>query len=148
MRFSAVLLLAVMAIPLFVPAGELARFEGAGSERTPIFETGGPWMLYWYTQSDNTLPKTFELRLYETDSGDYAGMIIQQRIVANGKKLFEDSGRYQVAVVAANLEWTIVVSEISDEKAAQLIRESEGHPTVEDTAGRYAKQVAESDFES
>jgi hypothetical protein len=105
-------------------------------------------MLYWYTQSDNTLPKTFELRLYDADSGGYAGTIIQQRIIANGKKLFEDPGRYQVAVVAANLDWTLVVSEISAEKAAQLIRESKGQPTVEDTAGRYARQVEETEFDS
>ena len=36
MRPSAVLLLVITAIPLYVPAGELARFEGDGSERTPI----------------------------------------------------------------------------------------------------------------
>jgi hypothetical protein len=105
-------------------------------------------MLYWYTQSDTTLPKTFELRLYEADSGKYLGTIIQQRIIANGEKLFEDPGRYQVDVVAGNLDWSLVVSEIPAEKAAQLIRESKGQPTLEDTAGRYAKQVAESSFES
>jgi hypothetical protein len=148
MRSSAVLLSLLAAIPLCVPAGELARFEGDSSQRTPIFETGGPWMLYWYTQSDNTLPKTFELRLYEVDSGEYAGSIIQQRVIGNGRKLFEASGRFQLAVVAANLDWTLVVSEISHEKAARLIRESKGRPTVADTAGHYARQVAETDFAS
>ena len=148
MRKSAAILIAIAAIGLLAEAGTLARFEGAGNERTPVFEAGGPWMLYWYTQSDNTLPKTFELRLYDADSGGYAGTIIQQRIVANGKKLFEDPGHYQVAVVAANLEWTLVVSEIPDEKAAQLVRESKGQPTVEDTAARYARQLTAADFES
>lgn len=148
MNKSAAFLLALAAIPLTIQADTLARFEGDGNERTAVFEPGGPWMLYWYTQSDNTLPKTFELRLYDADSGGYAGTIIQQRIIANGKKLFEDPGRYQVAVVAANLDWTLVVSEISAEKAAQLIRESKGQPTVEDTAGRYARQVEETEFDS
>ena len=148
MRTSAILILALLGAALTVEAGTLARFEGDSNERTPVFEPASPWMLYWYTQSDNTLPKTFELRLYEADSGKYLGTIIQQRIIANGEKLFEDPGLYQVDVVAGNLEWTLVVSEISGEKAAQLVRESKGQPTLEDTSGRYARQVAESSFES
>ena len=83
MRKSALFLLALMAIPLTAEADTLARFEGDNNERTPVFEPESPWMLYWYTQSDNTLPKTFELRLYAADSGEYLGTIIQQRIIAN-----------------------------------------------------------------
>ena len=147
MKSSAVLLLA-LAGAVNAAADTLASFSGDGNERTPVFAPSGPWMLYWYTQSDNTLPKTFELRLYEADSGEYAGTIIQQRIVANGKKLFEDAGNYRVDVVALNLEWTLVVSAIDEDKAAQLLRESKGQPTLEDTAGRYARQVAEGNFES
>jgi hypothetical protein len=148
MKTSAAFLLAILAAPLAIDAGTLARFEGNSNERTPLFEPATPWMLYWYTQSDNSLPKTFELRLHDADSGKYLGTIIQQRIIANGEKLFEEPGRYQVDVVAGNLDWTLVVSEIPADKAAQLIRESKGQPTLEDTAGRYAKQVAESSFES
>jgi len=148
MRTSVILALALAGTALIAEAGTLARFEGDSNERTPVFEPGSPWMLYWYTQSDNTLPKTFELRLYDADSGEYLGTIIQQRIIANGEKLFEHAGRYQVGVVAANLDWTLAVSEISEEKAARLIRESKGQPTLEDTAGRYANQVAEGSFES
>ena len=148
MRKSAVFLLALLAIPLSAEAGTLARFEGDSNERTAMFEPGGPWMLYWYTQSEDTLPKTFELRLHDADSGEYLGTVIQQRIIANGKKLFEDAGRYQLDVVALNLDWTLVVSEIADDKAAQLIRESKGQPTLEDSAARYANQVSESSFET
>ena len=148
MRTSVILILALVGAAITVEAGTLARFEGDGNERTPVFEPGTPWMLYWYTQSDNALPKTFELRLYEADSGKYLGTIIQQRIIANGEKLFEEPGRYQVDVVAGNLEWSLIVSEISTEKAAQLIRESKGQPTLEDTAERYASQVAEGNFET
>jgi hypothetical protein len=148
MRISAFLILALLGAALSVEAGTLARFEGDSNERTPVFEPAGPWMLYWYTQSDNTLPKTFELRLYRADSGEYLGTVIQQRIIANGKKLFEDAGRYQVDVVADNLDWTLVVSGISEEKAARLIRESKGQPELEDTAERYANRVAEGNFES
>ena len=148
MRAPAFLFLAIVAASLDVQAGTLARFEGDNNERTPAFDAGGPWMLYWYTQSDNTLPKTFELRLYDADSGQYLGTVIQQRIIANGKKLFEDAGRYQVDVVAGNLEWTLVISAVDDDKAARLIRESMGQPTIEDSAQRYAKQVAEDNFES
>ena len=148
MKTSAFLLLALLAVSLPVQPGTLVRFEGDSSERTPAFEPGSSWMLYWYTQSDNNLQKTFELRLHDADTGEYLGTVIQQRIIANGKKLFEDAGRYQVDVVAANLEWTLVISEIAEDKAAQLVRESEGKATLEDSAGRYAKQVAEDNFES
>ena len=148
MRTPIILILALAGAALTVEAGTLARFEGNSNERTPVFEPGGPWMLYWYTQSDNTLPKTFELRLYRADSGEYLGTVIQQRIIANGKKLFEDAGSYQVDVVAGNLDWTLVISEIGEDKAAQLVRESKGQPTLEETAGRYASQVAEGNFES
>ena len=142
------MILAFLGAALTVEAGTLARFEGDGNERTPVFEPGTPWMLYWYTQSDNALPKTFELRLYEVDSGEYLGTIIQQRIIANGKKLFEDPGGYQVDVLAENLDWTLVVSEIPEDKAARLVRKSKGQPTIRDTAERYANRVAEGSFES
>jgi hypothetical protein len=148
MRSSAVLFLALAAISLTSQADTLARFEGDSNERTPVFEPGGPWMLYWYTQSDNALPKTFELRLYRADSGEYLGTVIQQRIIANGKKLFEDAGSYSLDVVAGNIDWTLVVSEIDKDKAAQLIREAEGQPTIGDSAQQYANQVAEDNFES
>ena len=148
MRTSALLLAALAAASFAVQAGTLARFEGDSNERTPVFEAGGPWMLYWYTQSDNTLPKTFELRLYAADSGEYLGTVIQQRIIANGRKLFEDAGRYRVDVVAGNLDWTLVVSEMAEDKATRLIRESTGQPTIGDTAEGFASQVAEDNFES
>ena len=148
MRTSTILVLALAGTAFTADAGTLARFEGNSNQRTAVFEPASPWMLYWYTQSDNVLPKTFELRLHDADSGKYLGTIIQQRIIANGEKLFEAPGRYQVDVVAGNLDWTLVVSEISAEKAAQLIRDSKGQPTLEESAGRYARQVAESSFES
>jgi hypothetical protein len=148
MRFSAVLILTLAAVPFATHADTLARFEGDSNERTPVFQPGGPWMLYWYTQSENSLPKTFELRLYRGGSGEYLGTVIQQRIIANGKKLFEDSGSYQVDVVAGNVDWTLVISEIGEDKAAQLIRESKGQPTIEDSTQHHANQVAEDTFES
>ena len=148
MRTPIFLIVALAVAALTVEAGTLARFEGNSNERTPVFEPGGPWMLYWYTQSDNALPKTFELRLYRADSGEYLGTVIQQRIIASGKKLFEEAGSYQVDVVAGNLHWTLVISEIGADKAARLVRESRGQPTLEETAGRYANQVAEGNFES
>jgi len=125
-RSSAVFYLVLATASLITRADTLARFEGDSNERTPVFETSGPWVLYWYTQSDNALPKTFELRLYRAGSGEYLGTVIQQRIIANGKKLFENAGSYSVDVVAGNIEWTLVVSEIDADKAAQLIREAEG----------------------
>ena len=148
MRFSAVFFLAIAAVSSTSQADTLARFEGDSNERTPVFEPGGPWVLYWYTQSDNALPKTFELRLYRAESGEYLGTVIQQRIIANGKKLFEDAGSYSVDVVAGNIDWTLVISEIDEDKAAQLIREAEGQPTIGDSARQYANQVAEDNFDS
>ena len=69
MKTSAALLVALLGAAFTIEADTLARFEGDGNRRTPAFEPDSAWMLYWYTQSDNTLPKTFELRLYDADSG-------------------------------------------------------------------------------
>ena len=142
------MLLAVTMLQCIGVAETVARFEGDSNERTPVFETGGPWKLYWYTQSDNTLPKTFELRLYDGGSGDYLGTVTQQRITGNGEKLFEDPGSYWLDVVAENLDWSLVITVIAADEAARLARRGEGKPTIEDSAERYANQVAEDEFES
>ena len=130
-------------------AGEtLVRFDGSANTRTPVFEPPGAWMLDWSTRSDNTLPKLFELRLHNADTGEILGTIVLLRELSSGRKLFEDGGRYQVDVVAANLDWSLVVSLVESDEAGRLKRRSEGAATIEDSTVKYARQVSEDSFAS
>jgi hypothetical protein len=124
------------------------RFDGNASVRTPVFEQSGPWLLDWSTHSDNTLPKIFELRLYNADSGEFVGTIVQLRETGSSRRMFEEPGRYQVDVVASHLEWTLIVTPVENAEAGRLKRRAEGQSTIEDATAVYARQVAEDDFAS
>lgn len=128
-------------------ASEL-RFDGDASTSTPVFEQSGPWMLDWSTRSDNALPKIFELRLYDADSGEFVGTIVQQRDTGSSRRMFEDPGRYRIDVVASHLEWTLLVTPVETGEAGRLKRRAEGRSSVQDTAAVFVRQVAEDDFES
>ena len=128
--------------------GQIARFDGDTSTQTAVFHATGPWMLDWSTHSDNSLPKTFELRLYNADSGAFEGKVVELRELGSSRRLFETPGSYQVEVVAENLQWTLIVSKVGDAEAGRMKRRSEGTSTIEDTAKKYARQVSEDSFAS
>jgi len=141
-KTSAIILLAV--------CGSLwaAEFNGNQSERTPVFATAGAWMLNWSTQSDNSLPKIFELRLYDAESGEYIGKITELQATGSGRKLFEDAGSYQIEVIAQNLSWTLRIADVDTAQAARMQRRAEGETTLQDSSQVLARQVREDDFAS
>ena len=114
--------------------GMLARFEGSENTRTAAFEAYDAWMLEWSTQSDDALPKIFELRLYDAGSGEFLGTVTQTRELGNGRKLFDESGRYQLDVVASNLNWILTITPVESDHAGVIKRRSEGQATIEDSA--------------
>ena len=124
------------------------RFDGDASGRTPVFERSGPWMLDWTTQSADTLPKIFELRLYDANSGAFVGTIVETREPGSSRKLFEKAGSYRIGVVAQHLDWTLQITSVPATEAGRLKRHSEGRPTIEDSSQVYARQVSEDSFES
>ena len=126
----------------------VARFQGSANQKTSAFESRDAWMLEWSTQSDDALPKIFELRLYDADSGEFLGTVTQTRELGNGRKLFDESGRFQLDVVASNLNWTLTIRSVETSNAGVIKRRSEGQATIEDTAKQYARQVSEDDFAS
>ncbi len=142
MKTSAIILLAV--------CGSLwaAEFNGNQSERTPVFASAGAWMLNWSTQSDNSLPKTFELRLYDAESGEFIGTITELQATGSGRKLFEDAGSYQIEVIAQNLNWTLRIADVDTAQAARMKRRAEGESTLQDSSQVLARQVREDDFAS
>ena len=146
MRFLSLVLL--FAAAMAAADGLIARFDGSTSMRTPAFVAAGPWMLDWSTHSDNSLPKVFELRLYDADKGEFEGKIVELRDLGSSRRLFDKPGRYQVDVVASNLQWTLTVSSIADAEAGRMKRRSEGAATIEDKATKYARQVSEDGFAS
>ena len=101
MRFAILFSLTALAATPWAATSADERFDGDASGRTPVFEQSGPWMLDWSTHSDNALPKIFELRLYDADSGEFLGTIVQQRETGSSRRMFEDPGRFQDSVVGA-----------------------------------------------
>ena len=146
MRF--LILVSLFAATAAAAEGQIARFDGDANTRTPAFQTTGPWMLDWSTHSDNGLPKVFELRLYDADSGEFEGKIVELRELGSSRRLFEAAGRFQIDVVSGNLQWTLIVSSVADADAGRMKRRSEGATTIEDSAIKYARQVSEDSFAS
>jgi hypothetical protein len=105
-------------------------------------------MLDWTKSSDDTLPKIFELRLYETGSGEFVGTIVETRDTGSSRKMFEKAGSYRIDVVAQHLDWTLQITPVPATEASRLKRHSEGRPTIEDSSRVFARQVSEDSFES
>ena len=148
MRTAAICLALLSCAAWAAAADTVLRFSGAASDRTPAFEQPGPWMLDWTTTSDDTLPKIFELRLYDADSGEFIGTITEVRETGSSRKMFEEPGRYQIDVVSQHLDWTLQITAVPAKEAGLLKRRSEGRPTIEDTSQVFARQVSEDSFES
>jgi hypothetical protein len=127
---------------------DTVRFTGGESERTAVFEMGGPWLLDWTVGRKSELPTYFEIRLLRADSGELVGRIVQLEGTGSGLKLFEDVGSFQIEVVAQNLSWDLRIEATDPQEAARMKRLGEGAPSLEDRAKRIARQVAEGSFSS
>lgn len=148
MRAAAILLPVLSFVAAAADTDSTLRFSGDGSDRTPVFERSGPWMLDWTTKSEDTLPKVFELRLYDADSGEFVGTIVEAREPGSSRKMFEKAGSYRIDVVAQHLDWTLRIAPVPPTEAGRLKRHSEGRPTIEDSSRVFARQVSEDSFES
>ena len=122
------------------------RFEGEGNGRTAVFETDGPWMLDWSIRSDLPAYATFEMSLHEGASGDYIGSLVELHGTGSGLKLFEEGGDYRIAIVAHNVAWELEISQLSEERAAQIRRLSKGEPTLQDSTRKTLRLVREGTF--
>jgi len=138
----------VLTLLICYSASWATEFNGDQSERTPVFASAGAWMLNWSTQSENSLPKLFELRLFDAESGEFIGTITELQATGSGRKLFEDGGDYQIEVIAQNLSWTLRITDVDSEQAARMKRRAEGESTLQDSTRQFARQVREDSFES
>ncbi len=125
---------------------EPVRFDGKDNGRTAVFETDGPWLLDWSIRSEAPLLAVFEMRLHDGASGKFIGSLVELHSPGSGLKLFEEGGRYQIAIVANNVTWELEVSQISEEQAAQIRRLSEGEPTFQDSAKATLRLVRKGTF--
>ncbi len=124
------------------------RFSGSESGRTPVFETRGPWLLYWTVRSEFPEMASIEMRVYDAASGDFLGTIQNDDGKEGGRRLFESAGSYQVHVIAKALAWDIEITEIDRDRAATLKRASEGRATLQDSASTEARRVRADAFAS
>ncbi len=144
--FAACLLSGVFLLsPAF--GDDVIRYSGTESSRTPVFETSGPWLLYWSVRGEYREMASFEMRVYNASSGELLGRV-QQDGESGGRRLFEQAGSYQVEVISQALAWDIEITETDSARAAELKRASEGRATLEDTASTEARRVPADAFAS
>lgn len=139
-------LLAVQCCIALAADSDRVRFEGEENGRTAVFETDGPWMLDWSIRSDTPLAAVFEMRLHKGTSGEFIGRLVEIHGTANGLKLFEQGGDYQIAIVANAVAWELEVLEISEEQAAEIKRLTDGERTLQDKAKAKLRLVREGTF--
>ncbi|MBT8068253.1 MAG: hypothetical protein KJO09_13505 [Gammaproteobacteria bacterium] len=141
--------LVLLAMPLGVASAadtDRIRFDGEGNGRTAVFEVDGPWMLDWSLHSNTPSRAIFEMRLHDGASGAFIGRLMELHGTGNGLKLFEQGGTFQIAIVASQVGWELEVSEVSEEKAAQIKRLSAGEPTLQDSVEASLRLVREGTF--
>jgi hypothetical protein len=124
------------------------RFTGTESGRTPVFETSGPWLLYWSIRSEYPEMASFEMRVYDASSGEFLGTVQNDAGKAGGRRLFERGGSYQVQVISEALTWDIEIAETDRARAGELKRASKGRTTLEDAASSEARRVPADAFAS
>jgi hypothetical protein len=129
-------------------AEDIERLTGKDSGRPRAFTVDGPWMMDWSTRSEFPMLASFEMRLYDGESGNYIGMIAELKGTGSGLKLFEEAGTFQIVIVATSSEWDISIREVSREQAAVMKRRAEGAPSMLDSARRAGRFLPEDSFES
>ena len=129
-------------------SGEDWRFDGDGSGRSGAFETDGPWLLDWHATARTTGLTIFELRLHDGETGEFLGKVVELRDTGSGKRLFEDAGVYELRVVGREIDWQLLVTVVSEERAGELRRTALGETTLEDAGRAALKRVPEDGFES
>lgn len=129
-------------------AEEVTTLTGKDSGKPAAFTVDGPWMLDWSTRSEFPMLASFEMRLYDGESGDYIGMVAELKGTGSGLKLFEDAGTFQIVIVATSSEWNVRIDEVDKEQAAVLKRSAKKSPLMLDSVRRAARLVPESSFES
>ena len=106
-------------------------------------------MLDWSTRSEFPMLASFQIRLYDGESGDYIGMVAEIiKGTGSGLNLFEEAGTFQIVIVATSSEWDIGVEKVSVEQAAAMKRSAEGASSMLDSTRRAARLVPEASFES
>jgi hypothetical protein len=142
-------LLALVALSLFTATWaepQVLKFSGSGSERTPVFVVGAPWLIDWSTGSEFPKTGTIEIRLHDADSDRIVGIINQAEGVARGLKLIEDVGKFRIAVDARNVDWMIEITELTPERAAELKEKAAREPTLAESSLQLAKYVPAGSF--
>lgn len=145
-----VMAILISIIPLLsaVAIADVQKLNGKDSARSPEFTVNRPWTMDWSARSEFPLLASIELRLYDSTSGDFVGMIAEVKGTGSGLKLMERTGTFRIVVVGTFVEWDIEIEEISDEQAASLKRSAEDRLSLIDSARQVSRLVPEGSFTS
>lgn len=146
--FISAILMTSLALFSNLAAADVQKLSGKDSGRPPAFTVDGPWTLDWSARSDFLDLASIELRLFDATTGEFIGLVAEVKGVGSGLKLFENSGTFQLVVVATLVKWDIEIQEISREQAATLKRSAEDGPSLLDSARQASRRVPEGSFES
>ena len=96
-------------------------FTGQASKITEEFEVQGPWLLRWRFGSSFPDEAGLEVSLLNAKTGLSEGIVLKDKSVGTGLRLFEKGGRYQFRVSATLADWLLRVEPITDDEARTLI---------------------------
>jgi hypothetical protein len=143
--------------------GEEIRFSGDKTGLTDAFDMEGPWLLDWSVRGKSKLscnfaiwgddeaagqPCNFEIRLVDVKSGGHVGTIAQLEGTGRGYKLFEEPGRYRIDVVAQNVIWEFLITEVDEQRATELKTWTEKGLPLEARSTVISRRVPEGSFHS
>ncbi len=113
-------------LAIFGPAAaaaeeRLVEFTGSGNQLTDEFEVEGPWLLDWFVTSEYPNAMGIEITLVDSIFLDHKGIVAKTRWPDSGTRLFYDTGRLRLRVVATFSDWRLRISTLTDEEAEAMI---------------------------
>lgn len=98
-------------------------FRGIGGTDTEVFSASSPWLVEWWSRPPTALdrdPAHLVVLLYDINTNEFLGRVVQHSGVGRGEMLIERSGRFRFRVQGQATEWQLKVIQIDAELAERL----------------------------
>jgi len=117
-KYRAAMMLVTLAVTATASTEEqVAEFMGSGNRNTAVFEVQAPWILDWRINSDYNKMISFDLDLVDGTTGILQGNILRAKVLGNGVRMFNTSGKYRFRINASFIRWHLKVIELTPEEA-------------------------------